>query len=98
AVLRGLERARVDRWVEVWCHADPDVLVARYAARQRHPGHPAPEDFVDELRQLISSARPMALAPTLEVNTTDFAALDLDAVARWVQDGLAADRCVGADR
>ena len=98
AVLRGLARARVDRWVEVWCHADPDVLVARYAARQRHPGHPAPEDFVDELRHLISSARPMALAPTLQVDTTDFAALDLDAVARWVQDGLATDGSVGTDR
>jgi glucokinase len=92
AVLRGLERARVDCWVEVWCHADPDVLVARYAARQRHPGHPAPEDFVDELRDLITTARPMALAPTLEVNTTDFSAVDLDAVARWALEGLAAHR------
>ncbi len=86
AILHGLERAGVDRWVEVWCHTDPDVLVARYATRTRHPGHPAPEDYVDELRQLISRARPIALAPCLEVDTTDFATLDLDAVVRWIEE------------
>jgi hypothetical protein len=47
---------------------------------------------VDELRDLIATARPMALAPTLEVNTTDFAAVDIDAVARWAREGLAGHR------
>jgi glucokinase len=84
-VLQGLERAGVESWVEVWCHADPDVLVARYAARMRHPGHPAPEDYIEELRDLILEARPIALAPSLPIDTTDLTTLDLDAVARWIE-------------
>ena len=87
-VLAGLAQAHVDRWVEVWCHADPDVLAARYAARQRAPGHPAPEDYVDELRALAGRALPMALSPVLDVDTTEFATVDLDAIARWVADQL----------
>lgn len=87
-VLAGLARARIDRWVEVWCHADPDVLGARYAARTRAPGHPAPEDYVEELRALAAKARPMALAPVLEVDTTDFATVDPAAIARWVEEHL----------
>ncbi len=30
----------------------------------------------------------MALAPVLEVDTTDMPSLDLDAIARWVQEQL----------
>ena len=87
-VLTGLTQAGVGRWVEVWCHADPDVLAARYAARQRAPGHPAPEDYVDELRALAGRALPMALSPVFDVDTTEFATVDLDAIARWVADQL----------
>jgi glucokinase len=87
-VLRGLERAGVDEWVEVWCHAPVEVLLARYAARERHPGHPAADDYMDELEQLAAVARPMGLSPCLEVDTAD-AAVDLDAVARWVAERLA---------
>jgi glucokinase len=90
-VLRGLQRAHVDQWVEIWCHADADVLVARYAARARHPGHPAPEDYVEELRHVASLARPMALAPCLEVDTGGAAAPDLDGIVRWVTDALFRD-------
>jgi glucokinase len=89
-VLRGLERAGVDRWVEVWCHADTELLVTRYAARSRHPGHPAAEDYVDELRSLAAEARPIGLAPCLELDTGD-SAVDLDAVADWAAKGLASD-------
>jgi glucokinase len=88
AVLRGLERAGVDGWVEVWCHADTDVLAARYAARARHPGHPAPEAYIGELRHLASIAHPMRLAPCLEVDTTDVTRLDLDGIVHWIGEGL----------
>ena len=67
----GSGAAGVDRWVEVWCHADPAVLVARYEARTRHPGHPAPEDFVDELRHLAALRTPDSAGPVLEVDTSD---------------------------
>lgn len=87
AVLRGLARARIDRWVEVWCHAPAPVVMERYANRVRHPGHPT-GDYAAELGELARVARPMALAPVCDVETTDFAALDLDAVARWAAEQL----------
>jgi glucokinase len=83
-VLRGLERAGIDRWVEVWCHAAPDVLVARYSARTRHPGHPAAEDYLGELKELAEVARPMGLAPCLSVDTGASPTFDLERVVRWV--------------
>jgi predicted kinase len=88
---QALADARVERWVEVWCHAEPEILVSRYAARARHPGHPAAVDYVDELRELASIARPMGLAPCLEVDTADEGGFDLEAIARWVEAALAVD-------
>lgn len=84
-VTAGLGRAGIERWVEVWCQARPEVLVARYAARERHPGHPAPEAYVEELRGLAAVAAPMARSPWLTVDTDDLAAVDLGAVASWVE-------------
>lgn len=86
-VLRGLERAGIDRWAEVWCHAPAQVLMDRYATRARTPFHPGPE-YATELGQLSQIARPMAITPVLEVETTDMPSLDLDAIAGWVQDKL----------
>ncbi len=86
-VLRGLERAGIDRWVEVWCHAPANVLMERYAARTRDPAHP-PASYAVELGQLAEVARPMGLAPVREVDTTDPASLDLDAIAVWIQQRL----------
>jgi glucokinase len=86
-VLRGLARAGIERWVEVWCHASPDVLAARYAARTRHPGHP-PASYADELAELALVVQPMGIGDVLSVDTTDFASVDLDAVASWVREHL----------
>lgn len=86
-VLRGLERAGIERWVEVWCHASPDILAARYAARTRHPGHP-PASYATELAELAGVAEPMAIAPCLTVDTTDFASVDFDEIGRWVREEL----------
>jgi glucokinase len=87
-VLRDLEGAGVDRWVEVWCQAAPGTLVARYRARVRHEGHPSPEDYVAELDELARVATPMALSPVLAVDTTDPVSIDHDAIARWVAERL----------
>jgi glucokinase len=86
-VLRGLERAGIDRWVEVWCHASPEILAARYAARTRHPGHP-PASYARELAELALVVAPMALGEVLSVDTSDFASVDLDAIARWAGEQL----------
>jgi glucokinase len=88
AVIRGLDRGGVDQWVEIWCHAPPDVLAARYGARSRHAGHPSAADYVGELRELALTATPMALAEYLKVDTTDIALVDTDAIARWVTERL----------
>ena len=86
-VLQGLERAGIERWVEVWCHASPDILAARYAARTRHPGHP-PASYAAELAELALVVAPMALGEVLSADTSDFASLDLDAIARWAGEQL----------
>lgn len=91
AVLRGLERAGIERWVEVWCHASADVLVERYTARTRHPGHP-PASYAAELAQLAGIAQPIATQRILSVDTSDFASVDLDGIARWVGQQLGLDR------
>ena len=80
AVVEGLRRAGIQRWAENLCHASVDVLVARYAARTRHPGHP-PASYATELAQLAEMAEPMAIEGCLSVDTSDFATVDLDGIA-----------------
>jgi len=87
AVLRGIERAGIERWAEVWCHASADVVVDRYKARTRHPGHP-PASYATELATLAETAQPIGLQGCLLVDTSDFASVDLDAIARWVRQQL----------
>ena len=87
-ILRGIEHAGIDRWVEVWCQADPETVATRYAARHRHPGHPAPEDYVDELRELAAVAQPMGLSPVLAVDTSGSKSLDVGALAVRVSEYL----------
>jgi hypothetical protein len=67
----------------VWCHASADVLVDRYTARTRHPGHP-PASYATELAVLAETARPIAIEGCLFVDTSDFASVDLDGIARWI--------------
>jgi glucokinase len=86
-VRRGLERAGIDHAVEVWCHAPAEVLMDRYVNRTRNPNHPGPE-YAIELGELSRIARPMAIGPVLEVDTTDLSSLDMDAIAAWVQEQL----------
>ena len=52
--------------VEIWCHAPPDLIAARYRDRagDRLPGHPGPE-YAEELHLLAGRAEPMRLGPVL---------------------------------
>jgi glucokinase len=84
-IVAGLERAGIERWAEVWCHASPDVLGARYSGRVRHPGHPPASDYAAELAQLAEVARPIALRSVLSVDTSDFSSVDLAAISSWVR-------------
>jgi glucokinase len=75
----GLARAGVSEVAEIWCHAPPDTIGARYAARldSRPAGHPGAE-YVPELIALAARARPTGIAPCHDIDTTrppDMAAL-----------------------
>ena len=91
ADIAGLAHARVGRFVEVWCQAPAEVLVARYAARvgERHPGHPD-LGYVPELLDLAGRAQPMALGPVRRVDTSGIATVDFEAIRAWVWTELAA--------
>lgn len=81
---QGLARAGVTDLAEVWCHAPPEVIGARYAARldQRPAGHPG-ADYVPELIALARRAAPTGLCPRFDVDTT--APLALDALTGWLR-------------
>lgn len=66
-----IQRAGLTEIAEIWCHAPPDEIGARYAARlgSRPAGHPG-ADYVPELITLAQSAKPTGLAPRYDVDTT----------------------------
>ncbi len=66
-----IQRAGLTEIAELWCHAPPETIGARYAARlgQRPAGHPGAE-YVPELISLAQRAQPTGLAPRIEVDTT----------------------------
>jgi glucokinase len=80
---QGLARAGVTEVAELWCHAPPEVIGARYAARlgTRPAGHPG-QDYVPELIALAKRAEPAGLAPRRDVDTTR--PLNLNAVTKWL--------------
>jgi glucokinase len=65
-----IERARLTRVIEVWCHAKPEVIGMRYLARaaQRPSGHLG-TDYVPELIALAARASPTGLFPLITVDT-----------------------------
>ncbi len=67
-----ISRAGLTGVVEIWCHAAPDVIGARYAARlnARSPGHLG-AGYVAELIELAGRAKPLGQFPLLEVNTAE---------------------------
>ena len=73
----GLTRAGITQVAQVWCHARPDTIAARYAARvnSRPAGHPG-LDYVPELHALATRARPLEGIPRLDADTET--PLDLD--------------------
>jgi hypothetical protein len=75
---------------QILCQADGQVLRQRYRQRaasgERHPGH---VDHVcyEELHDVLGMGRcdPLDISgPLLEVDTTDFAAVDYSGVRQWV--------------
>jgi glucokinase len=83
----GLKRAGVTAVAEVWCHAPPQTVGARYQARldARPAGHPG-ADYVPELIDLARRARPTGLSPLFDVETTR--PPDIPALISWLQKEL----------
>ena len=73
--------------VEVFCRCEPEVAMARYTARSRHPVH-VDGLMVEELRaRLKRGQEPLGLGgPVLEVDTDGD--VDVEAIARWVRAAL----------
>jgi glucokinase len=84
ALSDGLIRAGITDLAEVWCHAPPETVGARYSARldKRPAGHPG-ADYVPELIALAGRAGPTGLAPRFDVDTTQ--PLDLPALTEWLR-------------
>ena len=82
-LVAGLARSGVTGLAEVWCHAAPEVIGARYAARlgDRPPGHPG-ADYVPELIDLAARAEPTGLAPRYDLETTG--PTDMGALTAWL--------------
>lgn len=79
-----IARAGLADLAELWCHAPPETVGARYSARlgSRPAGHPGAE-YVPELIALAKRAAPTGLAPCRDVSTTE--PLDLPAILAWLQ-------------
>ncbi|MBC2834442.1 ROK family protein [Paragemmobacter straminiformis] len=79
----GLAAAGITEVRQIWCHAPPETIGARYAARvaTRPAGHPG-LDYVPELVALATRARPLDGYPSHEVDTA--APLDRDALMRFL--------------
>ena len=75
-----LQRAGVERVVEVWLRVRPELVGARYAARaeRRRDGHPGPE-YVPELMELARRAKPLGGFPLIEVDAAS--AYDAEALS-----------------
>ncbi len=69
---------------EIWCHALPEIIGARYAARvQARSGGHLGLDYVPELMTLATVAKPLGDFPKFEVDTTR-SVLRLE-LAAWVE-------------
>jgi glucokinase len=78
-----LMMAGVTETLELWCHAPPASIMARYAARlgDRLPGHPGAA-YVPELGELAARATPLARDTTLSIDTS--MPTDLSEVLAWI--------------
>lgn len=80
------------RIVQVLCWAEGEVVFRRFKERaesgKRHPGH-NDEVNIEAFRGYLMQGKgePLAIkAPLIEVDTTDFSAVDLDRLAHHVRD------------
>jgi predicted kinase len=83
---RGLARGGTQRFVEVWCRCRAEVVLQRYAQRDRHPGH-YDEALLPTLPRVVAAARPLQLGQVVEVDTEG--RVDVGAVVAQIRAALA---------
>ncbi len=84
-VRAGLDRARIDRVIEVWCACPPEIVRARYVGRQRHPGH-YDADLLGSFDEVLSTAAPLRFGRVIEIDTSSF--VDVPGVAAAVRQSV----------
>ena len=90
--LRSLIEARGARALQIYCRTDPETLWQRFVTRagERHPGH-TDQLYLEEFRQLLQAPPPGPLdigGEFVEVDTTDYAAIDYGQLRRVIQAAL----------
>jgi predicted kinase len=87
--VRELIQATGARLSVVYCHAAPEVLAARFTARARTDRHPSHLDETTATPATFAGGRwpdrPAYPGQVIDVDTTDFDAVDIDAIVRRVQ-------------
>lgn len=88
ALLRFLQQAGVERVLEIWNQISPELAVSRYAQRldARKMGHPG-EEYLPELAQLASRAKPMMIGPVYHLHQDQLPA-DFTRLTAWVKEHL----------
>ncbi len=66
----GIERARVDRVVEVWCRVPAEIARARYEARCRPAFFQDSQRLRNHWETWVEHAEPLGIVPTVCVDTT----------------------------
>ncbi len=75
----GLQVAKAERVVEVWCDAPIEVARARYEHRVRDAAHNDRRDMSEEWSAWQTDGRPLAISTVVTVDTTT--AVDVDGLA-----------------
>lgn len=89
ALQENLQRAGIERVIELWCAVSPQTAASRYRKRssERHPGH-LPASYADELLELASHAQPLRMGELVVLDTeTGDIQTGLDDVLRLVRAG-----------
>lgn len=101
--LRALQARFPFEPIQVHCVTDGDVLVERHLRRaeagERHPGHQDWQE-IDRLRPVLQQGRQEVLAiggAVIEVDTTDFEAIDYSELLRRLRRGLAVEENNGGE-
>ncbi len=86
-VRSGLNRASIDKVVEVWCVCPPEETSRRYTSRDRHPGH-FDDAMLADFDQVLATAEPLGVGEVISVATDQ--PVDVEYVVALINDAVRA--------